>query len=53
MVELQLETSQQVCIPLIPLKEIPSQIKTSWVEIVSKVFLCFLLRYSAISLPFL
>ena len=36
MVELQLETSQQVCIPLIPLKEIPSQIKTSWVEIVSK-----------------
>ena len=36
MVELQLETSQQGGIPLIPLKEIPSQIKTSWVEIVSK-----------------
>ena len=39
--ELQLKTNQQVCIPLIPLKEIPSQINTSWVEIVSKVFLCF------------
>ena len=34
MVELQLKTNQQVCIPLIPLKEIPSQINTSWVEIV-------------------
>ena len=38
--ELQLKTNKQVCIPLIPLKEIPSQINTSWVEIVSKVFLC-------------
>ena len=56
--ELQLKTNQQVCIPLIPLKEIPSQINTSWVEIVSKVFLCFfffyfLSRYNAISSPFL
>ena len=40
MVELQLKTNQQVCIPLIPLKEIPSQMNTSWVEFVSKVFLC-------------
>ena len=43
MVELQLKTNQQVCIPLIPLKEIPSQINTSWVEFVSKVFLCLFL----------
>ena len=46
MVELQLETNQQVCIPLIPLKEIPSQMNTSWVEIVSKAFLCFFLIFS-------
>ena len=46
LVELQLETNQQVCIPLIPLKEIPSQMNTSWVEIVSKVFLCFFLIFS-------
>ena len=44
--ELQLETNQQVCIPLIPLKEIRSQMITSWVEIVSKVFLCFFLIFS-------
>ena len=46
LVELQLETNQQVCIPLIPLKEIPSQMNTSWVEIVSKAFLCFFLIFS-------
>ena len=39
MVEPQLTRNQQVCIPLIPLKEIPSQINTSWVEIVSKLLL--------------
>ena len=44
--ELQLKTNQQVCIPLILLKEIPSQINTSWVEIVSKVFLCFFFLFS-------
>ena len=44
--ELQLETNQQVCIPLIPLKEIRSQMNTSWVEIVSKAFLCFFLIFS-------
>ena len=39
MVELQLARNQRECIPLIPLKEIPSQMNTSWVEIVSKLLL--------------
>ena len=39
MVDLQLARNQQVCIPLILLKEIPSQMNTSWVEIVSKLLL--------------